>query len=472
MPISIVPEDPEDGLYKGFAHSGGGRGVGGGGGGGVGGFGGFSGGGAGIGGGGSDYGDPVLAKKRMLLRLLMASQQPQMFEDGGPVAGGPMGLDTVPAYLNNGEGVFTHGAMQMPGMEKLMNVLNAIAALNEGPTPMPDPTMGAQTAMDAGMMDGSPGHEGAESAGMEQSEDAGGFDPEQDPEGYFLGGLIDKIPVVGKPLHKAASVAAPIALTAMGVPAPLAAAASNFVMEGDKDHLGASAMNAGLAGATSYLTGPHGSKAAPAPNSAAPGGGTFNRMPRTDMMEPERFAYGGMVGNRQPAAPRLGGGIAMPGAYAQRAAGTPRIPTAPAAPAPPPGAPAARPGVPEPPKNPLLDAAMGSGMFDPNGNPMAMKAATDALNRRGQAEDRGDVNDLMAMGMGDPNLMAAGLMGARQSRSYARSGALAGIAENQVNRAQDFGQQMFMQNQSSQWQNYLDYINNERQKQLKKTKGK
>lgn len=412
-------------------------------------------------------GETLTPRQRLLQRMSAASAGvPSSYADGGPVMGGPPGVDTVPAMVDNGEGILNRVAMRTPGMLKFMNALNALAALELGPEG--EEPMG---------MDGTQAHEGAESMGMEQSEDAGGYDPEQDVEGYFLGGLMDKIPVVGKTMHKVASVAAPIALTAMGVPAPLAAGISNFAMEGSADDLGGSLGNAAMAGGTTYVGGKMMANRANAANKA-----NLSAMPVPDAppdlsaigeTAPRHYAYGGYVSTpRQSAAPGIPGlpgqgqaaapwkrppgtGFPMPGATP-----TPAPPNAFATPPPSAG------------NQWLQDQAKAAGVFDPNGNRAAIGAAQTAMRQRGQAQERGDVNSLAVSGMTDPSLYTSMLMQQRHERGIQEGSDLAQMRAGFAKDAGDFAQGMYQSDSDHAWQNYLDFLNVERQKQLKKTKGK
>lgn len=406
----------------------------------------------------NSYGSTSEQRRRELIRRMQAAAmhraQAQNMAFGGEVMG-PGGVDQVPAMLTRNEGVLTAGAMRLPGVEKAMNLLNAIAALEFGPEGEAG-GMPPEPEMEEPMMD---------EMGMGEE-----FDPLADIPHMFLGGALRSIPVVGKPMAKAVAVAAPFALQAMGVPLPVGAALSNFAMEGKADDLGGSAMNAGLAGGKAYVgqnmdrwMSPH---PASAPNSAAPGGNTFNPSRRSPM-EPQRYAWGGAVrpGAAQPGMPpaprqpfaqpgmtanRPTAGVAAPRPFAPMGAqSSPQMPRQLGTPgAWPKVAPAVPPQAPAGPSNEwwrpqgqqggMFGGAQQAGLFDPRGNPVAMEAAMRNFQRQGQADDRGDVNDLMAMDLSDPSMIASHLMGRRGERAYQRGAAAAGIAENQANRAQDF----------------------------------
>lgn len=383
----------------------------------------FGGGGAGVGSGGIG-GESSQTPRSLLLRRMMAAaqRQPASYESGGPVVGGPPGTDTVPAMVDNGEGVFNRVAMTTPGMGKFMAVLNALAALELGPDDAPAAPPMAPPADGDGM-------------------DSEGAD-DIDPEGYFLGGLIDKIPVVGKPLHKAASIAAPLALMAMGVPAPLAAAGANFAMEGNGDDLGGSLGNAGVAGGKAALV------PGQVDDEGSAGTGLFGRLAG-------HYAYGGYTGAPAWKAP----GAAPVGPWANGGTGTPK-PNAFNTPPPNTG------------NQWLQDQAKQAGVFDPNGNRAALGAAQSSLRAKGLAQERGDINSLAVSGLTDPSLYASAMLQQRHERGLQEGSDLAQMQAGFAKDAGDFAQGMYQSDSDHAWQNYLDFLNMERQKQLKKTKGK
>lgn len=420
----------------------------------------------------NSYGSTSEQRRRELIRRMQAAAmhraQAQNMAFGGEVMG-PGGVDQVPAMLTRNEGVLTAGAMRLPGVEKAMNLLNAIAALEFGPEGEAG-GMPPEPEMEEPMMD---------EMGMGEE-----FDPLADIPHMFLGGALRSIPVVGKPMAKAVAVAAPFALQAMGVPLPVGAALSNFAMEGQADDLGGSAMRAGMAGGEAYVGGKLGEfKAAremeaankqnlaslPMPDAPAGAPGpdyspVGNRYPD---QRPRGYAWGGAVrpGAAQPGMPpaprqpfaqpgmtanRPTAGVAAPRPFAPMGAqSSPQMPRQLGTPgAWPKVAPAVPPQAPAGPSNEwwrpqgqqggMFGGAQQAGLFDPRGNPVAMEAAMRNFQRQGQADDRGDVNDLMAMDLSDPSMIASHLMGRRGERAYQRGAAAAGIAENQANRAQDF----------------------------------
>lgn len=406
-------------------------------------------------------------KKKLIEAMLMASQGGrQNLADGG-MPMGPPGVDQIPANVTAGEGILTAGAMRMPGMSKLMTVLNAIADLELGPTGMPE-ELGPEEPMVPDMM----------------PEEEMPMDEEQN---FFLGGLVDKIPGVGKPLHKLVSAAAPLALQSMGVPLPVGAALTNFTMEGSADDLGGSAINAAGAGGKAYV-GQHADdwmsalkgRVPAQPNAAAPGGSSIMRRPtRSPDVGPRQYARGGRVrGYAFGGRVGPGGGFGQTPRLQQPAGGAPRGVA---------GIPPVTPGLqtataPAPTNNwweaggkapgSMFGDSMKAGLFDPRGNPIAMEAAMANFNRQGQADDRGDVNDLMAMGMGDPSLMASMLMGKRSQRGRDRGLAAAGVAENQANRAQDFYQGMAKDVYGAAAQQETDRLRAIEERRTKQTKGK
>lgn len=413
--------DVDDPAFKAFAHAGGGRGVATGGGGG--------GGGGGVGGGGFSAAPPVFGgssgafgasttgrKLRGRLQNYM-----QSYEEGGPVMGGPPGVDTVNASLNNGEGVLTTRAMSFPGVAQLVNVLNAIAALGG------DPTMG--------------GMPGAGPEPGEPVEEPGG-EPLQEGGEYGLGSLLRGIPVVGKPLSDAAGLAAPLALQALGVPLPVGAALSSAAMEGRTSDPWGTLKNAGRAGVGTAidmepLKEIGASRWVPFDPEADPAGAALKK----------RYAYGGYVSSgtwntNRPVIrnnPGIRNQVGNPSAFDQT-----------------------------PPGSDLATPDVLKGMFDPRGNQYAMEAARGALNRSNQANDRADIAQLQSLGLQDPNLAASFLGGQQQARARGSEEALAGISADQANRSQDFYRGII----DKQWQNYLDFLNTERQKQLKQTRGR
>jgi hypothetical protein len=467
------------------------------------------------------FGERGLARRK--LQQGMRSYM-QSYEGGGEVMGGPPGVDTVDAQLNNGEGVLTTRAMSFPGLIELVNVLNSIAALGG------DPTAAAE-------MPPAPGEE------------------------YGLGGLVRGIPGIGKPLSKAIDVAAPLALQGLGVPLPVGAGLTNLAMEGDPGDIGGSLAGATKAGALTAGAEALGARdmfkrmkfpdeeqvgAEGVWNEFADGGvvgqpqihhWTWSRLKdlykpggydeSIDSMrsgesrlrshvdeaqrraKPQHLAGGGVVESRtelppgktglrrpfgnayemfrrdqgpigdmlhradegirhryaaahmQPAHEPTGGKRR----YAYGGYVSPQQQQ--------PGIWGARPEEIAPKPLPQIpghfeDDPMLGKLFDPRGNQFAMEAAKGNLTRRGQAQDRGDIAQLQSLGLQDPNLAASFLSGRQRERAQGQEEALAGVSTEQANRSQDF----YAGQIDKQWQNYLDFIRYEREKQLKKTKGK
>lgn len=463
-----IPEgmDPESEQFKLWLRGGrGGRGVAGPGIGPGGGFTSAFGGGSFAGQGGLGYEGGLSPREKMIKRLMAASQQqPASYESGGPVMGGPPGTDTVPAYVDNGEGVFNKVAMTTPGMGKFMAVLNALAALELGPDDASSaPSM--EPPMDDGGM-------GLKDPGML---------PEDDVEGYFLGGLIDKVPVVGKPLHKAASIAAPLALQAVGVPLPIGAALTNFAMEGSTDDLGGSLKNAAMAGGKAYVGGKMSDMASARELEAANKAHLDNLpLPEADPdlsligeTKPRGYAYGGYTG--RPVRPGAQPGVPAGGGYGRPNLGRPP------APAPAPAREFLGNGMPVKPgpqgfgsdENAWLQKqAAAAGIYDPNGNRAALGAAQQAMTQRGQAREAGDVNSLMAGGMGDPSLYTAMLMQNRHERGLQEGSDLADMRAGFAKDAGDFAHGRYTSDSDNAWKAYMAQIEFDRAKILKKTKGK
>jgi hypothetical protein len=297
------------------------------------------------------------------------------FAQGGGVPGP---TDTVPAMMTPGEGVLTTGSMGMPGVGKMMTLLNAISDLDAGPQMQGG--MGGNMQMD-GMEGEAPGMDSEICPECGQSD--------HDPQGYSFGGWIKDN------AHWAIPAAMTIAAAAFPPAAPLAAAAA----EG-----GTAAAAAPTAGAMGAF------KAGVAKSAASQGvdylAGKLNPPPVDNSQymqpypqQPRGYAGGGEVGGMCS----MCGRPKVPG-YA--AGGSVLFGTLPKQPANPRGSspigfPAAHPVVRPPqgetpglwntpaPENPDLAGARGAGYFDPRGNQMLINSmregaqgTADALVRR------------------------------------------------------------------------------------------
>lgn len=104
----------------------------------------------------------------------------------------------------------------------------------------------------------------------------------------------------------------------------------------------------------------------------------------------------------------------------------------------------------------LMGSAHDAGAFDPAGSDVIAKLIADTFNTRGALEDTGDVNELGALGMGDPSLYTAMLMGKRADRALTRDAAVAQARQGSAERVQDMMRQVFGSYLGAQNQNLLD----------------